>query len=77
MRKLPLLVVALGIVAAPAFAQPATNGHHRTRSSHQQPPQQSYTYGYKRNNNLNPDFQLGGSWWRTNSKRKAHSRHHG
>jgi hypothetical protein len=43
----------------------------------QQSVQQPFNYGYERNNNLNPDFQLGGSWWRTNSKLKSLRRHHG
>jgi hypothetical protein len=75
MKKL-LVLVALGtIIAAPAFAQREPNTDHRARSPQHQrstvPPGGIY---YERNNNANPDFQLGGDRWKTN--RAKHVRHH-
>ena len=75
MKKL-LVIVALGtVIAAPAFAQQDPNDpnvHRRARAAHQQrstvPPGGIY---YGRNNNLNPDFQLGGSRWKTNKAKRA------
>jgi hypothetical protein len=78
MKKL-LVLVALGtVIAAPAFAQHKPNDpnvHHRARTSHQQ--QSTVPSGdiYRRNNNLNPDFQLSGERWKTNKAKRA--RHHG
>jgi hypothetical protein len=66
MKKL-LAVVALGtVLAAPAFAQqaPRQDDHafHQQSSSRLHPyAADRYTApGYEYNNNLNPDFQLGG-----------------
>ena len=76
MKKLLVLAAFGTILAAPAFAQREPNTDHRVRSSQQQrstvPPGGIY---YGRNNNLNPDFQLGGSRWKTNKAK--HVRHHG
>jgi Ni/Co efflux regulator RcnB len=72
MKKL-LVVVALGaLVAAPAFAQQAPNARQQTGASHVQ--RSSSVYGYERNGNVNPDFQLGGSRWKTNKAK--HTKHH-
>jgi hypothetical protein len=63
--KRPFVLVALcTVIAAPAFAQRIPNAHHHVRGSQQQrstavPPTSEI---YQRNNNANPDFQLGGSW---------------
>jgi Ni/Co efflux regulator RcnB len=78
MKKL-LVIVALGtVIAAPAFAQQDPNdpnGHRRAHAAHQQrstvPPGGIY---YGRNNNLNPDFQLGGSRWKTLHRARPASR---
>ena len=73
MKKL-LVLAALGTLAsAPAFAQQAPNArHHQTGASQVQ--RSSSAYGYERNGNTNPDFQLGGSRWKTNKAK--HPKHH-
>ncbi len=70
--KTLLALVALGaLVAAPAFAQHAPNVRHEGNAAHQQrsyrvapyapgAPEIYYGHSYESNNNLNPDFQLGG-----------------
>ena len=75
MKRL-LVLVALGtIIAAPAFAKLNTNVRHHVRASHQEQsstvPQHARDTYYERNNNLNPDFQLGGSWWKRHQRRHA------
>jgi hypothetical protein len=61
--KLLVLAVIATVSTAPAFAQQATNAQYRVAS-------------YVGNSNTNPDRQLAGQRWKTNSKLK-HSRHHG
>jgi hypothetical protein len=61
-------IVALGtVLAAPAFAQQAPSAHQAGRTAHPQYTTRVHPYEpevYQRpryeNNNLNPDFQLGG-----------------
>jgi Ni/Co efflux regulator RcnB len=68
MKKL-LVLAALGtIIAAPAFAQQAPNARQQAGASNLQ---RSSTYAYERNGNANPDFQLGGSRWKTNKAKHA------
>jgi hypothetical protein len=64
-----LAIVALGtVIAAPAFAQSAPSARQDNRTFHQQSSSRVHPYaadrytapGYEYNNNLNPDFQLGG-----------------
>jgi hypothetical protein len=65
---LAALVVALGtVLAAPAFAQHDPNAYDRGRASDPQRPSTvpSGDIYYGRNGNANPDFQLGGSRWKT------------
>jgi hypothetical protein len=77
MKKLLAIVALAIVVAAPAFAQQDPNNPNREpgRASRQHrstvPPGGIY---YGRNNNLNPDFQLGGERWKTNKAKRA--RHH-
>jgi hypothetical protein len=59
MRTLLVLAAIGTVLAAPAFAQ--------QRGSHRQQPT------YERNNNANPDFQLGGDRWKTNRRHRTHS----
>jgi hypothetical protein len=54
-----LVLAAVGtVLAAPAFAK---------RASYQQQTT------YERNNNANPDFQLGGDRWKTRKRHRKHS----
>jgi len=66
---LAALVVAFGtVLAAPAFAQHDPNAYHRGRESDPRRPStvpSGDIYYYERNGNANPDFQLGGSRWKT------------
>jgi hypothetical protein len=77
MKKL-LAIVALGtVLATPAFAQRDPNDpdvHQRARAAQRStiPPGGIY---YERNNNLNPDFPLGGDKWKANKLKRAP--HHG
>jgi hypothetical protein len=77
-----LSVFAVGTVfGAPAFAQHDPNDpndpsrHLRGRAfEHQQSRVPLHAGGdiyYERNNNLNPDFQLGGSWWKRHHRKHA------
>jgi hypothetical protein len=69
--KALLVIIALGTVfPAPAFAQHDPNdpndpgAHQRVRAfdqRHSRIPLYAGDIYYERNNNLNPDFQLGGS----------------
>jgi hypothetical protein len=78
MKKL-LLAVALGtVLAAPVFAQHDPNDpnnpsvHRRVRAFDQQQskvPSDAGDIYYGRNRNLNPDFQLGRSWWKRYRRR--------
>jgi opacity protein-like surface antigen len=73
MKKL-LAIAALAIViAAPAFAQQNPNNPNRQPSRLSQQQRSTVPSGdiYRRNNNLNPDFQLGGSRWKTNKAKRA------
>jgi hypothetical protein len=77
MKKLLVLVAFGTVLAAPAFAQRDPNDpnvHHRARAAQRStiPPGGIY---YERNNNLNPDFQLGSERWKTNKLKPAP--HHG
>ncbi len=70
--KTLLALVALGaLVAGPAFAQHVPNARHEENAVHQHrsyrvapyaagAPEIYYGHPYEMNNNLNPDFQLGG-----------------
>ena len=69
MKKILVLVALGSLIAAPAFAQRAPNARHETRAVHQQSLQRVHPYAaglpdyeprMELNNNLNPDFQLGG-----------------
>jgi hypothetical protein len=66
MKKILVLVALGSLIAAPAFAQRAPDARHETRAVHQQRVH-PYAAGIpdveprmELNNNLNPDFQLGG-----------------
>jgi hypothetical protein len=61
--KLLAIAVLATVITAPAFAQQAANAQYRVAA-------------YEGNSNANPDRQLAGQRWKTNSKLK-HSRHHG
>jgi hypothetical protein len=76
MKKL-LVLAALGtVLASPAFAQHDQGTQERAAQRHRSTVPPGGIYYYERNGNTNPDFQLGGSRWKTNSKPK-HVRHHG
>jgi hypothetical protein len=62
MKKFLAIAALATVIAAPAFAQQGSNGEYRVAA-------------YERNNNLNPDRQLGGERWKTNNKVK-HAKHH-
>ena len=74
MKKLLAIVVLGTVLTTPPFAQRDPNDsnvHQRAGSAQQRstvPPGGIY---YGRNNNLNPDFQLGGSRWKTNKAKRA------
>jgi len=62
MKKL-IVIIALGTVfAAPAFAQHEPSSNDRASHRHTVPSGDIY---YGRNDNTNPDFQSGGSRWKT------------
>jgi Ni/Co efflux regulator RcnB len=63
MKKLLVLAALATIVAAPAFAQAPAS-------------QQQDQLSYERNNNANPDRQLGGERWKTNTNKAKHAKHH-
>jgi len=70
--KTLLVLATLGtLVAAPAFAQQAANARQDAGASYLQ---RSSTYAYERNGNVNRDFQLGGSRWKTNKAKHAKHR---
>jgi hypothetical protein len=75
MKRLFVLVALGTVIAAPAFAQRDPNGRHHVRASHQEQsstvPRHARDTYYERNNNLNPDFQLGGSWWKRHQRKHA------
>jgi hypothetical protein len=74
--KLTLVVVALGTAfATQAFAQePATIREQSTARAHAYLPDFARNYyAYERNGNVNRDFQLGGSRWKTNKAKRHHS----
>jgi hypothetical protein len=75
MKRLFVLVALGTVIAAPAFAQRDPNAHHHVRASHQKQsstaPRHAGDIYHGRNNNLNPDFQLGGSWWKRHQPRHA------
>jgi hypothetical protein len=58
MRTLLVLAAIGAVLTAPAFAKRATNQQQST---------------YERNNNANPDFQLGGDRWKTNKRHRKHA----
>jgi hypothetical protein len=68
MKKIFAIAAVGAVLAGPAFAQQATGTHREFRNSQPQrstvaPPYQSEIYHRPRvdyNNDLNPDFQLGG-----------------
>ena len=70
MRKLLAVVALATLVAAPAFAQQVPGGRHEGRTARQERSQRVIPYApsapdiyygrQERNENLNPDFQLGG-----------------
>ena len=66
---LAFVALATGI-AAPAFAQPTRSSHAQVRAPRPEQPSVVHPYSadrhyphpqYDYNNNVNPDFQLGGS----------------
>ena len=66
MKTLVALVGLSAVVAGPAFAQAPSRNHafHQQSSSRVHPYAADVPYvarGYEYNNNVNPDFQLGGS----------------
>jgi hypothetical protein len=62
MKKLLVVAALATVVAVPAFAQQPSSGQYRVAA-------------YERNGNANPDFQLGGSRWKSSKAKKA--KHHG
>jgi hypothetical protein len=70
MKKFVAVIALTTLVAAPALAQQASNGRHEGRAARQERSQRVIPYApsapdiyYGRrelNENLNPDFQLGG-----------------
>jgi hypothetical protein len=80
MKRL-LVTVALGsTLVGPAFAQHDPddpndpNTHRRIHAFEQQQSKVPVHAGdnyYGRNNNLNPDLQIGGSWWRRHQRKHA------
>jgi hypothetical protein len=70
MKTILVLVALSSLVAAPAFAQRAPNASTEVQSVHQQRLYRVHPYAadlpdvyphsQQLNNNLNPDFQLGG-----------------
>jgi hypothetical protein len=65
MKTLVALVALSAVIAGPAFAQAPSRNHvfHQQSSSRVDPYAANDPYvarGYEYNNNLNPDFQLGG-----------------
>ena len=71
MKKLLAIAALATVIAAPAFAQQAPNARQEAGASYLQ---RSSTYAYQRNGNANPDFQLGGSRWKTNKAKHAKHR---
>jgi hypothetical protein len=66
MKTLVALVALSAVLAGPAFAQGPSRSHtfHQHLSSTVHPYAADVPYvarGYEYNNNLNPDFQLGGT----------------
>jgi Ni/Co efflux regulator RcnB len=61
MKKLLILAALATVIAAPAFAQSPAS-------------QQQDQLSYERNNNANPDRQLGGERWKANKAK--HAKHH-
>jgi hypothetical protein len=61
MKKLLAVAALATVIAAPAFAQDRA-------------PQRQQTT-YQRNNNANPDFQLGGDRWKTVHRKHPAARH--
>jgi hypothetical protein len=66
MKTLVALVALSAVLAGPAFAQAPSRNHafHQQSSSRVHPYAADVPYvarGYEYNNNLNPDFQLGGT----------------
>ena len=66
MKTFVALVALSAVVAGPAFAQAPSRNHafHQQSSSTVHPYAADVPYmarGYEYNNNLNPDFQLGGT----------------
>jgi hypothetical protein len=64
--NMKMLVALSAVVAEPAFAQAPSRNHafHQQSSSRVHPYAADVPYmarGYEYNNNVNPDFQLGGS----------------
>jgi len=79
MTRIFVLIALVTAIVAPASAQydPTTPARQRSSRVHVYAPDVARDYpGYQRNSNLNPDFQLGGSRWKTNSKSR-HARKHG
>jgi hypothetical protein len=74
MKKLLVIAALSTVIAAPSFAQRGPNDpnlHQRARAAPQRsttPPGGIY---YERDDNLNPDFQLGGARWKTNKAKRA------
>jgi hypothetical protein len=70
MRTLLAFVALATGIAAPAFVQPTRRGHTHVRALRQEQSSIVHTYAadrhyphpqYDYNNNVNPDFQMGGS----------------
>ena len=65
MKKLLVIVALATVLAAPAFAQQASNARRDAQTSHQQWSSRVHVYApdyyedWHGNQNLNPDFQSG------------------
>ncbi len=70
--KMPLVAAVLGtLLVAPAFAQHDPDIHERASHKNRSTVPSGDIY-YGRHGNTNPDFQQGGSQWKTVHHHRAH-----
>jgi hypothetical protein len=62
MNRLLILTALSAVIITPALAQAPSRNHHSSTRVHPYAANDRYVArGYEYNNNLNPDFQLGGT----------------
>jgi hypothetical protein len=80
MKRLLITVALSTALAAPAFAQHDPKDPNDPRIDHRvraferrqsRVPVYAVDIYYERNNDLNPDLQSGGSWWRRHQRKHA------